>query len=68
METPWFAFISNGVQPAINAVQSKSIQAINGSERYSKYPAEYSLAQTVERGATVGSNNTDNMLQISSAI
>ena len=44
----WMAYISKGKQPAKNAEQSGTTQAVNNSESNNNYPRENPVAQTVQ--------------------
>ena len=46
------AYISRGTQPAMNAEQSNTTQAVNDSKSNNNYPTDNPVAQTVQNGAT----------------
>ena len=48
----WLAHICKGTQPAMNAEQSNSTQAMNDSEGDNNYPTDNPVAQKVQNGAT----------------
>ena len=63
----WLAYISKGTQPATNAEQSNTTQTVNASESNSNYPAENTVAQRVQNGATASGQETENVWETSSA-
>ena len=63
----WLAYISKGTQPAMNAEQSNTAQAVNNSESNNNYPTDNPVAQTVQNGATASGQETENVSETSSA-
>ena len=63
----WLPYISKGTQPAMNAEQSNTTEAVNDSERNSNYTTENPVAQTVQNGATGSGQETENIPETSSA-
>ena len=63
----WLAYISKGTQPAMNAEQSNTAQAVNDSESNNNYPTDNPVAQTVQNGATESGQETENVSETSSA-
>ena len=63
----WLAYISKGTQPAMNAEQSNTTQALNDSESNNNYPTDNPIAQTVKNGATACGQETENVSEKSSA-
>ena len=63
----WLAYISKGTQPAMNAEQSNTTQAVNDSESNNNYPTDNPVAQTVQNGATASGQETENVSETSSA-
>ena len=63
----WLAYISKGTQPARNAEQSDTTQALNDSESNNNYPTDNPVAQTVQNGATASEQETENVSETSSA-
>ena len=61
------AYISKGTQPAMNAEQSKTTQAVNDTESNQNYPTGNPVAQTVPNGATASGQETENVSETSSA-
>ena len=48
----WLAYISKGTQPATNAEQSNTTQAVNDSKSNNNHPMDKPAAQTVQNRAT----------------
>ena len=63
----WLAYISKGMQPAMNAKQSITTQAVNDSKSNINYPTDNTIAQTVQNGATASGQETENVSETSSA-
>ena len=63
----WLAYISKGTQPAMNAEQSNTAQAVNDSESNNNYQTDNPVAQTVQNGATASGQETENVSETSSA-
>ena len=55
------AYISKGTQPAMNAEQSNTTQAVNDSKSNKNYPTDNPVAETVQNGATAGGQETENV-------
>ena len=67
MDYHWLAYISTGTQPAMNAEQSNTTQAVNDSESNNNYPMDNPVAQAVQNGATASGQETENFSETSSA-
>ena len=67
MDYHWIACISNGTQTAVNRDQGKASQAMNDTENNNKYPADNSVAQTVQNGTTASGQDTESVLETSAA-
>ena len=63
----WLAYISKGTQPAMNAEQSNTTQAVNDSESNNNYPTDNPVAHTVQNGAPTSGQETENVSETSSA-
>ena len=63
----WLAYISKGMQPAMNAEQSNATEAVNDSESKNNYPTNNPVAQTVQNGATLSGQETENVSETSLA-
>ena len=63
----WLAYISKGTQPAMNAEQSNTTQAVNDSRSNKNYPTDNPVAQTVQNGATASGQETENASETPSA-
>ena len=63
----WLAYISKGMQPAMNAEQSNTIQAVNDSESNNNYPTDNPATQTVQKEAAASGQDKENDLETSSA-
>ena len=66
MDYQWLAYISKGTQPAMNAEQSNTTQAVNDSETNNNYPTDNPVAHTVQNGASASSQDTENVSETSS--
>ena len=67
LDCHWLAYISKGTQPAMNAEQSNTVQAVNDSESNNNYPTDNPVAQAVQSGATVSDRDTENVSKTYSA-
>ena len=67
MDYHWLAYISKGKQPAMNAEQSNTTQAVNDSEINNNYPTDKPVSQTVQNGAAESGRETENVSETSSA-
>ena len=63
----WLAFINKGTQPAMNAEQSNTTQAVNDSKSNTNYLTDNPVAQTVQNGATASGQETEIASETSSA-
>ena len=63
----WFAYESKNTQPAMNAEQSNTTQAVNDSASNNNYPTDNTVAQTVLNGATASGQDTQNVSETFSA-
>ena len=61
------AYISKGTQPAMNAEQSNTIQAVNDSESNNNYQTDNPVAQTALNGATASGQEAENVPETFSA-
>ena len=67
LDYPWLAYISKGTQPAMNAEQSNTTQALNDNESNNNYPTDNPVAQAVQNGATASGQETENVSKTPSA-
>ena len=63
----WLAYISKGMQPAMNEEQSNATQAANDNESNNNYLTDNPVAQTVQNGAAASGQETKNVSETSSA-
>ena len=63
----WLAYKSRGTQPAMNAEQSNTTEAVNDSESNNNYTSNNPVAQTVPNWATASGQETENDSETSSA-
>ena len=67
LDCHWLAYISKGMQPAMNAEQSNATQAANDTMTSNNYPLHNRVAQIVQNGAIASGQETENVSEKSSA-
>ena len=63
----WLAYINKGTQPAMNAEQINTTQAVNDSKSNNICSTNNLVAQTVQNGAPASGQETENVSETSSA-